>query len=71
MEDKKESKRSIGTYIGEVKSEMKKVTWPSRNDLYGATAVVIVVTMATSAATGLVDYSLGKVMEILIRLPLG
>lgn len=71
MEEKQESKGGIARYIGEVKTEMKKVTWPSRNDLYGATAVVITVTMITSAATGWLDFALGKVMELLITLPLG
>jgi len=30
------------TYSTEVRSEMKKVTWPSRKEVYGTTVVVIV-----------------------------
>lgn len=71
MEEKQESKGGIARYLGEVRTEMKKVTWPSRNDLYGAAVVVMFVTMITSAATGLLDFALGKVMELLITLPLG
>ncbi|HOP61209.1 MAG TPA: preprotein translocase subunit SecE [Candidatus Saccharicenans sp.] len=29
-------------YLKEVRSELKKVTWPSRKEVYGTTVVVIV-----------------------------
>jgi len=34
-------KRLIGFY-GDVKTELKKVTWPSKKEVYGTTMVVIV-----------------------------
>ena len=70
MDDKQRPKNGTARYIAEVKSEMKKVTWPSKPELYGATIVVIVVTFVTSLATGMLDMALGKVMEVVIKLSL-
>ena len=44
MEDNvKWYKRFIG-FLREVKSEAKKVTWPSRQEIYSTTIVVIIAT---------------------------
>ena len=32
----------ISAFIADVKAEMKKVTWPSKKEVYGTTIVVIV-----------------------------
>ena len=32
----------ISVFIADVRSEMKKVTWPSKKEVYGTTIVVIV-----------------------------
>ncbi|HUV13427.1 MAG TPA: preprotein translocase subunit SecE [Acidobacteriota bacterium] len=32
----------ISVFIADVKAEMKKVTWPSKKEVYGTTIVVIV-----------------------------
>jgi len=32
----------IATFSSEVRSELKKVTWPSKKEVYGTTVVVIV-----------------------------
>ena len=34
--------KSFWNYLKEVRSELKKVTWPSRKEVYGTTVVVIV-----------------------------
>jgi preprotein translocase subunit SecE len=35
----------LKTFFSEVKSELKKVTWPSRKEVYATTVVVIVTTL--------------------------
>ena len=35
----------IGPFLKEVRAEMKKVTWPSRNEVYSTTLVVIIATL--------------------------
>ena len=35
----------LKTFFAEVKSELKKVTWPGRNEVYSTTIVVILTTV--------------------------
>ena len=70
MEDIQEQKQGkIGTFFDQVKGEMRKVTWPTRNELYGATVVVIAVTFLVSVLTGGLDFVVGKIMEFVITIP--
>ncbi len=36
------SVRRLGEFLGEVRTEMKKVTFPSREEVFGTTVVVLV-----------------------------
>ena len=38
----------VSNYIGEVKVELAKVSWPTREELYGSTVVVIVLCLMLS-----------------------
>jgi preprotein translocase subunit SecE len=42
-------------FLKEVRAELTKVTWPTRNELIGSTVVTIVVTVIVSLFIGLVD----------------
>ena len=42
-------------FLGEVKVEVKKVTWPSRKDAMGGTMVVVVVVIIMSIFLGIID----------------
>jgi preprotein translocase subunit SecE len=53
-------------FLGDVKVEVKKVTWPSRKDAMGGTMVVVVVVAIMSIFLGLVDTLLSKIVEALI-----
>ncbi|MCX7019708.1 MAG: preprotein translocase subunit SecE [Candidatus Sumerlaeota bacterium] len=55
-------------FFHEVRAEMKKVTWPSRPELHGATIVVAVVTFSLSIVLGAADAVLSKVMSLLFQL---
>jgi preprotein translocase subunit SecE len=46
---------STKSYIGELKLEMKRVTWPTRKQVESTTAVVIVTVFAFAAYFKLVD----------------
>ena len=37
--------RELKTFFAEVKSELKKVTWPSKQEVYNTTVVVILTTV--------------------------
>ena len=52
------SQRSTQFY-GDVRSEVKKVSWPGKNEIVGTTVVVIVAVFFFGVYLGLVDYMLG------------
>lgn len=37
--------RELKSFLSEVKTELKKVTWPSKNEVYSTTVVVILTTI--------------------------
>ena len=45
-------------YIRESRAELRKVTWPTKQQLWYSTVIVIVVTLIASAYLGLVDLPL-------------
>lgn len=57
----------IRQYLREVKAELKKVTWPSRKQTVGTTAVVIVLVMIISVFLGLVDMSLSGLIRLIFQ----
>ena len=58
--------RKAKDFLGEVKVEVKKVTWPSRKDAMGGTMVVVVVVVIMSIFLGVIDTLLSKIVEALI-----
>jgi preprotein translocase subunit SecE len=46
-------------FYSDVRSEMKKVSWPSRQEVTGTTIVVVVAVFFFGFYLGLVDYLLG------------
>lgn len=55
--------KRTGHFFSEVKSEVQKVTWPTRDELYGGTIVLLVVLFILCLLLGGVDAILGKIME--------
>jgi preprotein translocase subunit SecE len=56
----------FGNFIQETKQELNKVTWPSRNELFQATGLVIFTTFIMAAFIGVVDFCLSIAMRILL-----
>ena len=54
-------------FLSEVKGEDKKVTWPSKKEAMGGTAVVLVVVFLMALFLGLVDVLLSKIVEVLLN----
>jgi len=57
----------ISKFILEVRSELFKVHWSSRQELMGATVVVIVITSLTAIYIGIIDLFLSKILSLLFR----
>jgi preprotein translocase subunit SecE len=54
-------------FFREVKVEVKKVVFPSREELIGSTWVVIVTVIIISLFLGVVDLSLSKAVGIALK----
>jgi preprotein translocase subunit SecE len=50
-------------YFGDVRVEMKRVTWPSKQEIYGTTVMVI----ATTFAFGFYFWICDSVFSVLVR----
>jgi len=46
-------------FLKEVVAELRKVTWPTKDELIGSTIVVIVVSLVVAIFIGIVDRILG------------
>ena len=54
--------REIPTFLGEVRQEMRKVTWPDRTQLRQATIAIIVFVMIIGAVIALMDLALQAIL---------
>ncbi|MCU0538491.1 MAG: preprotein translocase subunit SecE [Desulfobacterales bacterium] len=54
-------------FLREVKTELKKVTWPTRQQTLGSTAVVLVLVLIISLFLGLVDMGLAGIVGLIFR----
>jgi preprotein translocase subunit SecE len=54
-------------FVAEVKVEMLKVSWSSRDELVGSTVIVIISTLMLGIFIGIVDIILSKFVNILLR----
>lgn len=50
-------------YIGEVVTELKKVTWPNRAQLFQATAVVLIFVAIVAIYLGVVDVLMSSLVD--------
>ena len=56
---------NIGNYLEEVGKEMRKVTWPSQNELINHTIVTIVATVVISLFIFSTDQIISTVLEVI------
>jgi preprotein translocase subunit SecE len=54
-------------FLRDVRSELRKVTFPSRNETLASTAVVIVVVFLVATYLGLIDFVLSLVVTMVLR----
>lgn len=50
---------------GDVIDELKKVTWPTRQETIRLTAIVIGISLIIGLYIGIIDFSLAKALELL------
>jgi preprotein translocase subunit SecE len=54
-------------FLREVKTELKKVTWPSRKDTLTGTGVVLVAVFIIAIFLGIVDSGLSSLIRWVLR----
>ena len=58
----------VGAFYREVKLEMKKVSWPSRQEVVGNTIIVLVTVAVLSVLIGVEDQILGRIVQQLFTI---
>lgn len=56
-----------GQFFRDVRSELRKVTFPSRKETVASTIVVITVVFVVSIYLGMVDFGLSLVLSSILR----
>jgi len=57
----------VRKFLSEVISELSKVSWSTRQELLGATWVVIATTSMLAVFIGAVDFVLSKLLRLIIK----
>jgi len=53
-------------YLIEVRSEFRKITWPSQREYTGGTVGVVVIVAFLTLVLGLIDAGLAMVMKLVV-----
>lgn len=59
-------KEKIKNIFADIGKEMEKVTWPTKEELFESTKVVIVVTIVISLFTWVVDTALSEALKAIL-----
>jgi preprotein translocase subunit SecE len=67
MQQLKSQPERLGEFLKDVRSEMRKVIWPSREEVQSTTTVVLVTVFIFAAYFWLVDNIIGRAIEALLH----
>ncbi len=66
--EKKREPNAVVRYFRGMAAELRKVTWPTRQEARKLTTVVVIVVVITAIALGVVDYIFSRLIGWLITL---
>ena len=58
--------KSIAGFLSEVKIELTKVTWPTRNEVIRLTAIVLLFATALGLYVGGLDFLFTKILALVV-----
>jgi preprotein translocase subunit SecE len=58
---------NFGNFMKDVRSELRKVTWPTKQDIISSTTVVIVCSILIGVYLWLNDFVFSKLLALIIR----
>jgi len=56
----------VKQFLKEVKTELKKVVWPTRKDTIASTSVVLILVIIIALFLGLVDFGLSRIIRLIL-----
>jgi len=59
--------RGFGQFLVEVRSELKKVVWPTREEMTKLTGLVVGISVFVGFLLGGVDFAFTKLFELLVK----
>ena len=59
-------KNKVASFFNDIKLEMLKVSWPTREELIGSTIIVLISLAILSLFIGICDVILSKVVNIIM-----
>ncbi|MDY6794451.1 MAG: preprotein translocase subunit SecE [Actinomycetota bacterium] len=62
----KKQRVTVSQFLTEVRAEMKKVTWPTRDEVVSYTIVVIITVVLVGGIVYLADIAFTKLVDIII-----
>lgn len=57
----------IGQFLKEVKQELKKVSWSTREEIKDATVIILISVAITATIIGLFDFIMSRLINIVIH----
>lgn len=54
-------------FLTEVKSELSKVTWPTKDEVIRLTGVVVVISLVVGIFIGSLDFIFTKIIEVIVK----
>ena len=67
----KPSDNALVRYLRETRGELRKVTWPTRQESQRLTAIVLGVTVAMAIFLGVLDFIFSRGVQALVRVLVG
>lgn len=64
----KKKKKGLKNFFSEIKSELKKVTWPTKSQLLNNTLVILVFIAVATAILALLDLGFAKLVGYVTKL---
>ncbi|OGY92886.1 MAG: preprotein translocase subunit SecE [Candidatus Komeilibacteria bacterium RIFCSPLOWO2_02_FULL_48_11] len=58
---------TIIKYLQDSRQELRKVSWPSKQETTNSTLLVIGVSLAVAAFLGAIDYGFNRLLEFLLQ----
>ena len=58
---------ALKKFLREVRVEMQKVSWPSRNDVIGSTIVVLIAVIVMTLIVTVADQVLATILDFVLR----